>query len=42
MEEYDVIVKNIFGKLSDDTSILIGVSADETQQDCVQLKILLG
>ncbi|MBV5326627.1 MAG: hypothetical protein JZU65_03170, partial [Chlorobium sp.] len=42
MHEYDVIVKTILGKLPNNTSFLMGVTADSILQDSIQVTVLLG
>ena len=42
MHEYDLIVKNLFGKLPDDISIIMSVSVQKTWLDSIQVTVLLG
>ncbi len=42
MNEYNMIVKKIFGEMPDDTSILTGVMMENSWRDCIQVSVLVG
>lgn len=41
MNEYNVIVKTVLGKMQDDISFLIGVRTEDSWSDCIQVTVLV-